>query len=123
MRWYNWLLVSCLPVGIAIFAAALWFGSSGTGEYRDSPNGKFVAHASNLSRGTWFNGRVQYIELLVVAAATDRELWRAEFRPEAGVKVPDYGDRSQPRSIDWATDSSAVTIPIGVDRKVTFPVH
>jgi hypothetical protein len=123
MRWYTWLLVSCFPVGISIFAATLWFSSSGTGEYRNSPDGKFVAHASNLSRGTLLKGRVQYIELLVVDATKDLEVWRLEFRPEIGVKIPDYGDRSKQPTIDWAKDSSAVTIPVGIDRKVTLPVH
>jgi hypothetical protein len=122
MRWFSWFAIACLPLGVATLAATSWFSASGTGEYRNSPDGKFVAHASNLSRGTLFNGRSQYIELRVVESASDRELWRSEFHHESNLKVPDYGDRSQPQSIDWARDSSAVTIPIGIEKSLTIPV-
>jgi hypothetical protein len=99
MRWYSWLAIACLPIGLATLVASSWFSASGTGAYRNSPNGKFVAHASNLSRGTLFNGRIRYIELRVVDVASDRELWRSEFYNESNLKVPDYGDRSRPQSI------------------------
>jgi hypothetical protein len=122
MRWYSWFAIACLPIGATTLAAAAWFGSSGTGEYRNSPDGKFVASANNLSRGTLFNGRIQYIGLRVVESTSDRELWHSEFFHDANLKVPNYGDRSQPPSIDWKQDSSAVTIPIGRGKSVTLPV-
>lgn len=121
MRWY-WFLVSCLLIGI-IAAATFWFSPSGTGEYQNSPNGKFTANALNMSRGTLFNGRIRYIELLVVELVAQREIWRAEFRHEGELKVPDYGDRSQKPLINWAPDSSSVTLPVGLKRQVTLPVQ
>ena len=121
MRWYSWVLLACVPAGMIVFAAAMWFLPCGTAEYGNSPDGRFTAHASNLSRGTMFSGRVQYVELLVVESATEREVWRVHFRHQGSAKVPDFGDRSQ-KFIKWTQDSSSVTIPVGVERQVTLPV-
>ncbi|WP_207211156.1 hypothetical protein [Leptolyngbya sp. Cla-17] len=107
-------------IGISV-AASFWFSPSGTGEYQTSPDGKFTAHASNMSRGT-FIGRLQYIELRVVESVTQREVWRVEFRHEV-VTVPDYGDRSKQSFVDWAQDSSSVTISVGGKRQVTIPMQ
>jgi hypothetical protein len=124
MRWYNWFLVSCLPIGIGTIAAMLWFLPSGVGEYRKSPNGRFIAYASNINKGTLFDGRAEYIKLSVVDTANNREVWQVEFYHESNLKVANYRYRSRLNSIDWAQDSSSVTIPVGANRQqITLPVQ
>lgn len=106
---------------VASCAIAIWCNPSGTGEYRKSPNDKFIAHASNMSRGTWWGSRIKYIDLRVEALATHQTLWQAEYQYSNPVGLPDYGSRQQ-HFITWAADSSAVTIPIGLDRQITLPL-
>jgi hypothetical protein len=121
-RPYFWVAIAFLVVGIFRFAAHLWFDPFGTGEYRTSLDGRFKASASNLNQNTLFNGRVQYIELLVTEPAAKREVWRVQFHHDASGKVPHYGDRSEKPFIEWAQDSRSVTIPVGVEQQVKLPM-
>jgi hypothetical protein len=105
--------------GVIMIAAGFWFSPSGTGEFQKSPDGKFTANASNMSAGTWFHGRDRYIKLSVVESATEREVWQIQYRDKLGAKVPDYSIRGK-HFINWAKDSSSVTIPTSDDRKVTL---
>ena len=52
--------------------------------------------------------------------ATGREVWRVRRNPAPGT-APDYGMRGV-RFVEWAADSSAVTVDIGGGQKLTFPV-
>jgi hypothetical protein len=122
MRPYFWAAIAFLVVGIFRFAAQLWFDPSGTGEYRTSLDGRFRASASNLNQNTLFNGRVQYIELLVTEPAAKREVWRVQFHHDASANVPQYGERREKPFIKWAQDSRSVTIPVGVEQQVTLPI-
>ncbi len=121
-------MVRLLWVGLASgamlilgFAGNLWFSPSGTGEYRRSPDGRFTAHAFNMTRGTFISGRVAYIELLVIESTSEREIWRTHYFHHAD-DVPSYGDRSQAPFIRWAADSSSVVIPVGGGRQITIPL-
>jgi hypothetical protein len=116
-RWWFALGFASLLLCCAAYA---WFAPSGTGEYRQSPDGRFVAHATNMNRGTWFNGRVNYVDLGIAELASGRVIWHAEYFHQG--HVPDYGDRSQEGFIRWAVDSSSVTIPIDANRQITIPV-
>ena len=122
MRWYSKVAIAAVSIGAIIFVANLWFGPSGTGEWKNSPDGRFTAHAGNMSRGTVFAGRVRYIELSVVENTTGHEVWRVRVQHAGDAKVPDYGDRSQEPFIRWARDSTSVTIPVEGDRQVTLPM-
>ena len=103
---------------IAAFAAVVllagwaWFSPSGTGEYADSPDGRYQAWASNYRRGTWLHGRVSYIAVEITERGTGKAVWRVERYPLAGETPPEFGDRSR-TFIRWATDSRSVSVPVG----------
>lgn len=102
-------------------AAGLWFAPSGTGEFRHSPDGRYTAHAMNMSTGTLTSGRDRYIEVRVVEEASGREVWRVVHRHPSGADVPDYGSRAG-RFITWASDSSAVAVPVAGGRELVLAV-
>ena len=108
--------------GILLTAALawLWFVPSGTGEFLTSPDGRFTARASNLSRGTLTGRRDRYVQVQVSENASGRELWRVVRRPP-GTSVPGYGNRDE-RFITWAGDSSSVTVPLGSGRRLVLEV-
>ena len=115
-----WLIAG--SVGLFVAAAVwMWFGSVGTGEFRTSPDGRFIAHVSNLSTGTWAGDREHYIEVRVEEAGSGREVWRVVRSLPAGAAVPDYGDRAT-RFLVWADDSSAVTVPMGDSQPLVLAV-
>jgi hypothetical protein len=68
------VVAALLVVLPAALAAWLWFAPSGSGEFRNSPDGRFTAHASNMSVGTLTGGRDHYIEVRIVGAGTGREV-------------------------------------------------
>jgi hypothetical protein len=47
------------------------------------------------------------------------EVWQIQYRYKLGTKVPDYSIRGK-HFINWAQNSSSVTIPTSDDRKVTL---
>lgn len=116
---FFWVATGGVVGGVILIAAGFWFSPSGTGEVQKSPDGRFTANASNMSIGTWFQGRDRYIKLSVVESATDREVWQIQYRDKLGGKVPDYSIRGK-HFINWEQDSSSVTIPISGVRKVTL---
>lgn len=105
-------IVILVVAAIVLVAGWGWFSPSGTGEYADSPDGRYTAHASNLRRGTWLHGRVSYIELKVVEQSTGNTVWRAERYLPNEVRTPEFGDRSK-KFIVWARDSRSVSVPVG----------
>jgi hypothetical protein len=106
------LIVSLVVAAVVLAAGWTWFSPSGTGEYADSPNGRYTAHASNFRRGTWLQGRVSYIEIEVVERSTGNTVWKAERYPLTNEVPPEFGDRSK-KLIIWASDSRSVSIPVG----------
>jgi hypothetical protein len=77
-----------------------------------------------MNKGTLFDGRAEYIKLSVVDTANNREVWQVEFYHESNLKVTNYRYRSRLNSIDWAQDSSSVTIPVGANRQqITLPIQ
>jgi hypothetical protein len=119
MRKFFWVATGGVVGGVILISAGFWFSPSGTGEFQKSPNSKFIANASNMSIGTWFHGRDRYIKLSVLESATEREVWQIQYRYKSGTKVPDYSIRGK-HFINWAQDSSSVTIPTSDDRQVTL---
>lgn len=107
-------MIACVVAVLAVvFFAWLWFSAPfGTGEYADSPDKRYRASAHNLSRGTWFHGREEYISIDVVESATGSVVWKAERSPLPGETAPEYGNRSK-RFIKWSADSKSVSIPVG----------
>jgi hypothetical protein len=120
-----WVFVPGILLGsisIALFVA--WSGPVGSGEYRPSPNGRFIAHASNNSRGNWGGNRSEYIELSVEDTTTQLSIWQLKYLVSAQsdpAGIPKYGMRGL-RLINWAKDSSSVSIPIQRGQQVTLPV-
>jgi hypothetical protein len=104
----------------SVLAGLLWFTETGSGEVRRSPDGRFDAHANNMSRGTLWGTREEWVDIRVTEQATGREVWRVRRNPAPGT-APDYGMRGA-RSVEWAADSSAVTVDIDGGQKLTFPV-
>jgi hypothetical protein len=118
------LVAAAIAIVVAItgvLLAWLWFGASGAGEFRSSPDGRFTAHAMNMSTGTFSGGRHHYIEVRVVEETSRVEVWRVIRHHAHGVDVPDYGNRGR-RFITWAADSSAVTVPVVGGRELVLPV-
>lgn len=95
-----------LTLAVALW---LWTRPNGPGEYRTSPDGKWTAHASNLSRGTIGGDRVYYLEVRLVNASSGFQLAKHELPYNSTDKTLDYGDRSQ-AFITWATNSSQFTV-------------
>ena len=114
-------LVVAAVVLLAVAAGWLWFGPTGFGEFRHSQDGRYTAHAMNMSIGTLTGGRDWYIEVRVVEQASGREVWRVVHRHPAGADVPDYGSRAG-RFVTWAADSSAVRVPVAGGRELVLAV-
>ena len=107
---------------LVVVAGWLWFFPSGTGEFRHSPDGRFTAHATNMTTGTITGGRDRYIKIRVVEDSSGREVWRIVQGHTAEADVPDYGTRGK-RFIAWAPDSSSVTVPVADGRELALPVR
>ena len=107
---------------LVVVVGWLWFGPCGTGEFRHSPDGRFTAHAMNMTTGTITGGRERHIKIRVVEDSSGREVWRIVQGYTAEADVPDYGTRGK-RSIAWATDSSSVTVPVADGRELVLPVR
>jgi hypothetical protein len=105
------LIVILIVSAIAFIAGWGWFSPSGTGEYLDSPDGRYTAHVSNLSHGTWLLERVNYIEIKIVEKSSDRTVWKAERLALRNEVQPTFGDRSK-KFIVWTPDSRSVSISI-----------
>ena len=99
-------------LAVVLIAGWLWFSPWGTGEYAESPNGRYRASASNLRRGTWFRGRVDYVEVTIIELSTGKTVWEVKRFPLSGERPPDFSDRSK-RHITWASDSGSVSVPVG----------
>lgn len=119
-----WLgLVAVLLIG-SLFTlwGVVWiaFAEHGTGETRESPDGLYEASAFNKSQGRLEGTRLEWAEILLTEKKTGREVWVVKRYPPPG-KSPDYGLRGM-KFVEWAVDSSAVTIDIGGGQRLTFPV-
>ncbi|CAN5872304.1 hypothetical protein BH24DEI2_BH24DEI2_15010 [soil metagenome] len=106
---------------LAVALAWLWFVPSGSGEFQVSPDARFTAHASNLSRGTLTGGRNQYVQVWVTENGSGREVWRVVRRPPAGTEVPVFENRDE-RFITWAADSSSVAVPLDGGHRLALEV-
>lgn len=105
---------------IIVIAAVIWFAPFGTGEYLDSPDGRYRANASNIRRGTWANGRISLVHITVRDNGNGNLIWSIERFPQPAESVATYGDR-QMKHLNWSPDSSAVSITVGPD-ELTLPV-
>lgn len=119
-----WLgLALLLLLGFLVsFGNAMWlaFAESGSGETRTSPDGRYEASAFNKSQGTIWGDRAEWDEIRVTEKSTRRETWLVKRYPAPGA-APDYGMRGV-KFVEWAADSSAVTVDIGGGQKMTLPV-
>ena len=103
-------------------AGWLWFSSPfGTGEYRHSPDGRYTAHASNLSCGTIRGEREWYIEIRVVEELSGLDVWKIIQSHSSGAEVPDYGNRER-KFIVWSADSGSVTVPVANGKELVLAV-
>jgi hypothetical protein len=75
----------------------------------------------NMTARTLLRGHDHYVELKVVDTATGCEVWHVIHHHPPDADVPDYGMRGV-KFINWADDSSSVTIPVGKGQKMTFAV-
>lgn len=117
-----WLVaaVAVALLFVSVVAGWLWFGELGGGETRDSPDGRFEASAFNKSCGTIQGTREGWVEIRVTERGTGREVWMVKRHPPPGT-APDYGMRGV-KFVEWAADSTAVSIDVGGGQKMTFPV-
>lgn len=99
-----------LPILLAI-AAWLWFSPFGTGEYASSPDGQYIAHATNIRRGTFLHGRIDLVEIRL-ENSKGKAIWVTERFPQPGESPPDFGNRSK-QFIKWSADSKSFAVPVG----------
>jgi hypothetical protein len=94
-------------IGLFALVCGAWFVPVGMGEYRESPDGLFTAHVSNVIRGTW-TSRIREVRIRVIR---NDGLVLIDQRLRCGPNdtIPDYSDRSQ-RFIQWNEESTVVTV-------------
>lgn len=113
---WRWLVPASLILAIVAWC---WLTTSGRGEYRASPNGCWVAHASNLTRGTVSLRRESFTAFSIVSQGGEH-LWDIELRG-VQVKVPDFGLRDK-RFIAWNPDSTTVAFELVGATDLVIPV-
>lgn len=118
----SWFVAGLVVSAVVIVASYAWFSPFGTGEYADSPDGRYRASASNFHRGTWFQGRIRYIQIDIVDQQTGLIAWNAERYPQANEIPPYFGDRSK-KLIRWSPDSKSVTVPVSGSNEAVFVVQ
>jgi hypothetical protein len=119
---YRWFIAAVPLVVISfIVFASLWSGPLDTGEFRDSPNDRFTAYATNRSHLNWRGQREWYLEVTVVEKTSQRSVWRATYHHLKAANVPDYGRRGE-RFIMWAADSASVTVPVQDGRQLVLAI-
>ncbi|MGL6076417.1 MAG: hypothetical protein ACRC8S_19870 [Fimbriiglobus sp.] len=103
------LTIIVMPI---ITFAWFWFSPVRAGEFRESPDDRYKAHAMNVTQSRLLGGEDHWIEIQVVEQATGRVIWQIvhPHPPEADF-IPYYA--RDMKFIKWAADSSSVTIPIG----------
>jgi hypothetical protein len=79
---------------------------SGSGQYRESPDGKWVASASTLDERPVLGPRRTYYEFAVQAAPRSSPAVRSMTVQESGSEPIDW---RQDGSITWATNAAGVT--------------
>lgn len=114
------LLAIITVMGVALLATWVYLLPVGAGEFRDSPDGRFRAHATTFQRNTIGRGVVTYLEYRVEDRASERVIWQMRYTPPTADSF-DYGDRSR-RFVEWAGDSSSVTIALDPARSLTIPL-
>jgi hypothetical protein len=116
-------LLGSLAFVILVLSMSLWLWTqpNGVGEYDRSPDGRWTAHVSSVSRGTLSGSRRTYVEMSIVDSATGVTVARQEIQHGSADRVPAYGDRSQ-TFIQWATNSSAFTVAITNGSSMTLAV-
>jgi hypothetical protein len=117
----NRILIAVSLLVVATLFWLVWMLPRGEGEYRDSPNGLWRAHASALSEGTLLLSRHRYIELKIERLADGVTVWRQRIPHISADTVPAYGDRGA-RSISWSPDSSQFSAGTTNGSTMTVPV-
>ena len=120
MKRGQWIAAISL-CAVMLVAAWLWFSSSGTGEYADSPDGRYHVSVSSLNRGTWLHGRINYVEVKITENATGATVWESRRLMLPGETAPEYSDRSK-KFITWAPDSRSLSVPVGGPKDAVFAV-
>lgn len=113
----SWFLL----IGFCLLLASgyIYTQPFGTGEYRDSPNGRYQASADSLQRNTLAGQRIKYLKFSI---HRDRTLvWEAIYHPESSDLWIDFGDRRF-QFITWDESSSAATFQLANQRSLTIPV-
>ena len=108
-----------LPIFGLLYA---WFAPFGSGEHRESPDGRHTAEVYNMSVGTFFGERDPYILFRVIENATHREVCRVICSHPAEADVPDYSVRGM-KFVEWSPDSASVSVPVGEGRQMSIPVQ
>lgn len=76
----------------------------GGGQYKESPDKRFTAHASSLTDRSFFGGERRYYEFSIEAGPRQRVRRLVIDEPPEG--MIDWRDEG---TIQWATDGSTVT--------------
>jgi hypothetical protein len=108
-------------IALLLFAGAglgisAWLSPWGAGEYAESPDGRFVAYASNMHQNRLLSEPLTYIQLTVREKQSGREVWRADYY--ADHQAADYTRRGADRLLRWAADGRSVLLPLGEGREI-----
>lgn len=115
------LLVISILLVAAVVVFLAFFIPIGTGEYFESPDGRFIAHAHHTTFGLWWEAFEPEVRLRIECRDTHAEIWQLTFRPTARETLIDYGDRRE-KHIVWSADSRSVTVPVTAQERITIPV-
>jgi hypothetical protein len=109
-------------IGVSV---VMWFGPSGMGESKSSPDRRFVAHAFNMRQNRLFQEPLDYIQLTLTDPAVG-PIWKIDYRVDTSSSLPykptDFTIREVASQVHWAADSRSVQFPLGSGRTMTVSV-
>jgi len=124
IRYTQLFAYASVLVALSIASLVLYlyyFGESGGGVHRDSPDGKYHAHASNYWRRNLHGVVEERLEIIVTENSTGCVIWRIKFNDAAGGKIPEYRAISE-KAVRWADDSKSVRVVVSDDRELNLTV-
>lgn len=89
----------------------------GSGQYAKSPDGRYEAYAANMTDKYFWGGRREYYEFQIKDVQSRSTLRTIRMTPPDREEIVDYYGNT---ILTWASNSSAVTIPVGRKMDLTI---
>ena len=97
------------------------YSQHGSGAYKESPNGKYEAHASNVLDYTTSKEPITYYSFQVIEKASGREIVKKRIYTESSQDMLQFRDGTG--DIFWNEDSTKVNIGDGVETIWSFSIE